>query len=56
MKREDKRTSKTGMDEAAVMEEVVIQIVQMLNVTTTENMDTTQRISISRRKWKKMQI
>lgn len=49
MKKEDKWISKTGVDEATVVEEVVVQIVQMLNVTISENMDTTQRIAMSKK-------
>ena len=56
MKREDIQAIKTGMDEAAVEEEVVVQIVQMLNVTIAANMDTTQRIDTPRRRWKKTRI
>jgi len=37
MKKEDKRTSKTDMNKDAVMEEVIILIVQMLNVTIAKN-------------------
>jgi len=54
MKRGDKRTTQTRMDKTAIVEEVVVQIVQMLNVTTAKKMDTTQRIAMPRRKWKKM--
>jgi len=56
VKRDDKQTSKTGVDEVTMVEEVILQIVQMLNVTILENMNITQRIAMLRRKWKKMQI
>jgi len=35
MKRGDKIANKTGVDEIVIVEEVIVQIVQMLNVTTT---------------------
>ena len=44
MKRVDKWTSKNGVDEVVVMEEVVIHIVPILNVTILKNMDTTQTL------------
>ena len=56
IKREEKWTNKTSMDEVTVVEEMVVQIVKMLNVTTAKDMDTAQKIVIPRRKWKKMQI
>jgi len=56
MKREDKRISKTGVDEAALVEEVIVQIIQMLNVTISKSMDVMQKIAMPRRKWKKRQI
>jgi len=56
MKKADKRTNKIGMDEDAVMEEVIILIVQMLNVIIVENIAITQGIAMPRREWKKMQI
>jgi len=37
-------------------EMMVLQIVQMLNVTTVKNMDITQMIVMPRKKWKKAQI
>jgi len=52
MKRNDKGTSKTSMDEVAVMEEMVIQIFQMLNVTIVKYMDTMQRIVMPRKRVK----
>jgi len=54
MEREDKRTSKTGVDEVVVVEDVIVLIIQMLNVTSVEEMDTMQRIAMPKRKWKKM--
>ena len=44
MKREEKWTSKTTVGEVTITEEVVVQIVQMLNVTITTTMDTMQKI------------
>ena len=46
----------TDVDRVVIVEEVVVQIVQMLNVTIAENMDTMQRSVMMRRKWKKMKI
>jgi len=56
IKREDKRISKTGVDEPVLVEEVIVQIIQMLNVAISKSMDVMQRIVIPRRKWKKRQI
>jgi len=56
MKREDKQTNKIGVDEDVVVEEVVVLIVQMLNVTIVKNMGITQGIAMPRREWKNMQI
>jgi len=42
MKREDKQTNKISVDKDAVMEDVIILIVQMLNVTIVENIGITQ--------------
>lgn len=56
MKRKNKEANKIGVDEAEVMEEVIAQMVQMLSITTVENMDTMQRIALSRRRWKKIRI
>ena len=39
-----------------VVEEVIVLIVQILNVTIVENMGITQGIAMPRREWKKMQI
>ena len=44
------------VDEVVIVEETVVQIVQMLNVTIVENMDITQKTAMPRREWKKMQI
>jgi len=49
MKRENKRISKTDMDEATIIEVVVVQIVQMSNVAIA-NMNTKQRIATLRRR------
>jgi len=46
MKKEHKQTNKIDVDEVVIVEEVVFQIVQMLNITTAENMDTPKRIAI----------
>jgi len=56
IRKEDKRTNKIGVDEDAVMEEVIVLIVQMLNVTIVENMGITQGFVMPRRQWKKMKI
>jgi len=56
IKREDKRTNKTGMDEGTVLDEVMVLSIQILNITILENMDITQRIDTLRRKRKKMQL
>ena len=53
MKRKNKDANKIGVDEIEVVEEVVAQIVQMSSVTIVENMDTTQRIAMPRKRWKK---
>jgi len=39
MKREDKQTSKIGVEEDVVVEEVIVLIIQMLNDTIVKNMD-----------------
>lgn len=54
MKR-NKGANKNVVDEIEVVEEVVAQIVQMLSVTIVKNIDTTQRIAMPRRRWKKTQ-
>jgi len=56
IRKEDKRTNKIGVDEDAVIEEVIVLIVQMLNVTIVENMGITQGFVMPRRQWKKMKI
>jgi len=49
MKREDKQTNKIGLDKDEVVEEVIVLIVQILNVTIVENMGITQGIAMPRR-------
>jgi len=46
MKRKDKRTRKSDVDKATIVEEVITIIIQLLNVTIAKNMDITQRIAM----------
>ncbi|KAA0054889.1 Retrovirus-related Pol polyprotein from transposon TNT 1-94 [Cucumis melo var. makuwa] len=56
MKRKNKGANKIGVDEDEVVEEAIAQIVKMSSVIIVENMNTAQRIAMSRRRWKKMRI
>jgi len=38
MKRKDKGTSKIGVEEATIMEDMIVLIIQMLNITIVKNM------------------
>jgi len=56
MKIKKKMNHQNWCDKTAVVEEVIILIIQMLNVTFVKNIDITQRIATPIRKWKKMKI
>lgn len=51
MRREDKQTKKIDVDKVAIVEEVIVQILNVI-----KNIDIAQRIATPRREWKKMQI